>query len=235
VSVDEEPSRRIEQSVHAENSGVAFVQGSGSQNNHLTQNYYSAGTILPNDPESCYQYGEMKLQAGEHGEGEWALNTAAEAGHVNAMKRLAGLYAITDKGRAAHWNLKLAELGDPDAFWSLGFWVECRLDHTRSEPERAQLVNDAVVWYKKSCDAGKEKAAVELGDLLFRESRYEESIPYLEMAVEFLKRERSLDVPSVESKLKRARKALERERQKMARQEDRSSGEPSRRWWRPGT
>jgi TPR repeat protein len=235
VSVEEDPSRKIEQNVHAENSGVAFVQGSGSQNNHLTQNYYSAGTILPNDPESCYQYGEMKLQAGEYGEGEWALNAAAEAGHVKAMKRLAGLYAIADKGRAAHWNLKLAELGDPDAYWSLGFWVEHRLDYTHSESERSQLVSEAVDWYKKSCDAGKDKAAVELGDLLLREGRYEESIPYLEMAVQFLKRERSLDTPSMESKLKRARKELERQHQKMARQQKKAAGERSQRWWRSGT
>ncbi|MBC9728453.1 tetratricopeptide repeat protein [Streptomyces sp. TRM68367] len=230
MNPDEELAKGIRQNVHTEDSGVAFVQGAGNQHNHVTQNYFSTDSSLPNDPETWYRQGEMKLQALEYAEAELFLLAAAEAGHVEAMKRLAGIYSLTARGKSAHWYLKLAELGDVDAYTSLGGLVKYRLSLANSPSERVPLVDEAIGWYRKALDAGDEEAAIEIGLILYKESRYEEAIPYLETAAELIKRDPDLDDEYfVDSKLKRARKAQERQHRKAERQEEDGT---RRRWWR---
>ncbi|MET9761117.1 hypothetical protein ABZ016_18945 [Streptomyces sp. NPDC006372] len=196
----------------------------------MTQNYFSTNSSLPGDSESLYRQGEMKLQAREYGEAELFLLAAAEAGHVEAMKRLASLYGMRRKETAHRWYMRLAELGEVDGYNGLGYLAKYRLDLVNSPSERTPLVDEAVGWYRKALDAGDKEAAIEIGLILYREDRYEEAIPYLETSTELIKRDPKLDDEYfVESKLKRARKAQERQRRKA---EQRQEGGTRRRWWR---
>ncbi|MGP8302006.1 hypothetical protein ACTPOK_29615 [Streptomyces inhibens] len=244
MSAVEEPSERIRQNAQADNGGVAFVQGAGNQHNQLTQHFYGPGAVAPNDPEGSFRYGKLKWEAREFSEAEWPLTHAAEAGHTEAMDLLRLLYLFTGRhDKEKHWTQKLAECGDPDACDKMARDIErdieFRRGHTRRYLPLTELVDEALGWYRKGYEAGQDKMAQPIGLLLYAEYRREEAIPYLEEALRVIQREGERDEHGVGWRLNSARKELERQQKKQARQQEKSAspsgnGNP-RRWWRPGS
>ncbi|MGA5120938.1 hypothetical protein [Streptomyces pseudogriseolus] len=222
MTVPEENPQNIQQSIHADDSGVAFVQGSGTQHNNVTQNYFGSGG-LPTTPENLYRQGEMKLQALEWDEAHLFLTAAAEAGHVEAMQRLSGFPSMG----GAFWTQKLAEIGDADALYSLGMTARAKRDGNYPR-ERAMYREEALKWFEKALQAGREDALVDIGYLLYEAERYEEAIPYLEKALQYLERTGENDEQFLARRLKSSRKKVARQREREAKMLRSDTG---RRWW----
>ncbi|MFD7826234.1 hypothetical protein [Kitasatospora sp. NPDC059803] len=223
MSTPEDRFPGIEQNVGVENSGVAFVQGSGTQHNNVTQNYFGP-TGLPPTPENLYRQGELKLQAQEYDEAQLFLTAAAEAGYKPAMDLLS-TYEQFGMGNG-YWTRTLADMGDPDALYRLARKARAARD---GSPECARHRDEAIDLFKKALGAGCEDALVDLGYLLHEAGRIEESIPHLEQAIDYLKRERKSDEYYLESKLKSSRKKLARQREK---DEKRAQNGARSGWWR---
>ncbi|MFD5570424.1 tetratricopeptide repeat protein [Streptomyces cadmiisoli] len=227
----EENPQNIRQDIHADDSGVAFVQGTGAQHNNVTQNYYgSAG--LPATPENLYRQGKIKLKAGD-AEGELFIEAAAEAGHIEAVKEMRKMasvrwaYLSEERDR---WNLKLIELGVPDGYSDLAACHKLRMRHADFADERMELLEKAISCYEKAIDGGLEGATEDLGMLLHEEGMHEEAIPYLERAIVYIKDEGDFPWDDVEAALRSARKTLRSQQRKAEREQLRESG--ARRWWR---
>lgn len=230
MTFPEENPQNIRQNIQADDSGVAFVQGAGAQNNNVTQNFYgSAG--LPATPENLYRQGKIKLNVGDE-EGELFILAAAEAGHVEAVKEMRKMasvrwaYLSEERDR---WNLKLIELGVPDGYADLAACHKLRMGHADTADERMGLLEEAVSCYKRAIEGGLEGATEDLGMLLHEEGRHEEAIPYLERAIAHLKDEGDFVWDDVEAALRSAQKALRSQQRKAGREQLRESG--ARRWW----
>ncbi|MFI1884869.1 hypothetical protein [Streptomyces jumonjinensis] len=226
----EESPQNIRQEIHADDSGVAFAQGTGVQNNNVTQNYYGSEG-LPATPENLYRQGKIKLNAGDE-EGELFILAAAEAGHVEAVKEMRKMasirwaYLSEERDR---WNLKLIELGVPDGYSDLAACKKLRMSHADTTNERMGLLGEAVSYYKKAIDGGLEGATEDLGMLLHSEGMHEEAIPYLERAIVYIKDEGDFVWDDVEAALRSARKALKSQQRKVGLESPKESG--ARRWW----
>ncbi|MFB7619453.1 tetratricopeptide repeat protein [Kitasatospora sp. NPDC056181] len=223
MSTPEDGFSGIEQNVSVENSGVAFVQGSGTQHNSVTQNYFGASG-LPPTPENLYRQGELILQAQGYDEAQLFLIAAAEAGYKPAMDLLS-TYEQFGMGGGC-WTRTLADMGDPDALYRLARKARAARD---GSPERARHRDEAIELFKKALEAGREDALIDLGYLLHEAGRLEEAIPYLEQALDHLERERKSDEYYLEGKLRSSRKKLARRREK---DENRTQGGTRSRWWR---
>ncbi|MFB7589257.1 hypothetical protein [Streptomyces sp. NPDC056169] len=228
----EGPEEGITQSVNANGESVVFNLGQGTQSNEVTQYFYGGGALAGADPETCYRYGRMKLEARDFQEAEFPLLTAAEAGNIEAGKLLVLLYEVTKRANnATAWTQRLAEVGDPQSCYKVASRILMRAEFaqgaTRRKLDQTEEYESAISWLRKSTEGGVGVANEKLGIVLFGLERYEEAIPYLERAAN----PENEDGASPEAwwRLKSARKHLKKQKEKG---EPKASGVSSSRWWK---
>ncbi|MFB7480572.1 tetratricopeptide repeat protein [Streptomyces anulatus] len=230
MSSSEVPSNEISQNVQAENSGVAFVQGSGVQNNHVVHNHLGGAYL---NPEELFRRGVDHLRGRHYEKAEAYLTAAAEAGHMEAMRSLAPLER--NGPYVGAWTRKLAELGDAQALYDVGCTAHYELelnDYRINFGGRKHLI-EALESFEKALAAGHEGALLHLGFIYYKVGEYRDAIPYLEKAVQFLKREGRLDEQQLWAKLKHSQSKVARQQKEAARKAARERRDRDTLHWRP--
>ncbi|CAM5562710.1 sel1 repeat family protein (plasmid) [Streptomyces viridifaciens] len=232
MSARDDEGHEIHQDVAADSGGIVFNQGSGVQNNQVTQHNYGPGAVAANDVESCFRYGKVKYDAREWSEAEFPLVSAAEAGHEESMRLLVMLYKLTQReAKAREWTRALANLGDPGACEDLGILIRRQAEFREYAGARKsdcrEEFEEALDWFLKAAAAGNERSVKAVAQLLYTLGRYDEAIPYLEQAIEIGQRDGNSDY-SLEANLKSARRQVER----AVKRSQGRAGTQKRPWWR---
>ncbi|MEU3559732.1 hypothetical protein [Kitasatospora sp. NPDC006786] len=188
----------------------------------MIQNYFGM-TGVPLTPENLYRQG-MKLAVRDWGEAERLLTAAAEAGYRPAIEHLSSV----ELG-GGRWTELLADMGDPDGLYRAGRVRAWHASQSGSYGREKALRDEAIEYFEKALEAGREDAVVCLGDLIYKSGRLEEAIPALERAIEYLERNQERDENLLGWKLERARKEIARQQKKA---EKRAQGDVRSRWWR---
>lgn len=148
----------------------------------------------PTEPEEMYaRVQELLKPSAEREEADTAgavlwLTRAAEAGHVQAMTDLGGLYLEGGKGversgaEALKWFRRAAEQGKATAYIFMGRILYTGTDDVEADPERA------MEYWQKAADAGIPEAHFYLGSALIRFlPTAEDGVKHLELAAEEIK------------------------------------------------
>lgn len=172
IDIDEEQTQRVELYRKAAKNGIVdaqymlakcYADGSGIKKDLVKAASWYSSAAAQGHAAAQYELGLLHMNgigvAQDQVEAEKCLCAAGERGHVQAQKYLREFYdkrymeeeSWSLKIKAAYWEEKTAQQGDPESQWRMGLFYKGR-----------NPLN-SVYWLQRAADHGAAEAMYELG------------------------------------------------------------------------